>query len=75
MTMQTTEYLYGIKIIELEGLLYFDALEYKKTNAKMLYEKLYDIKVKTEEEEIRMFYVYKAIAHTEKLLRERTEIV
>ena len=67
--MMTTQFLYGIDPEELASLKYYDALKLKKEKGKELYRKLYvgDIK----EEDHRMFYVLKAVQHTEKLLHER----
>jgi len=66
-----TKYLYNICPIELENKLYFDALAYKLEAGRKLYKELYYIKSRTEEECIRLFYIRKAILHTEKLLSER----
>ena len=68
-TMKKTEYLYGIKPEQLDGLEYWDALKLKKENAEILYEELYVTGIDKERE----FWVYKALKHTEKLIGERDE--
>jgi len=69
--MKKTIYLYGIFPSELEDKGYFEALEYKKTAATKLYRSLFLKPDKTKKDNDRMFYVNKAIQHTQKLLDER----
>jgi len=71
--MHTTEYLYGIKPIELEGLDYYSALQYKYNQGVKLYQELYLKENKTEDDNIRLFHVEKAVRHTKKLIDERDE--
>ena len=73
--MKSTEYLYELDIEMLEKMLYFPALQYKANSAKRLWNKL-NIEQKTNnsfELNERMFYVWKAWKHTEKLLLEKDE--
>lgn len=65
----TTEFLYGIKPEVLEPMKYFEALEHKLMAGKYLYQGLYLGLVPDENH--RMFYVEKAMRHTEKLLAEK----
>tara|TARA_R110000772_G_scaffold29667_1_gene73976 strand:- start:34 stop:243 length:210 start_codon:yes stop_codon:yes gene_type:complete len=69
--MKTTKYLYGIEPWDLEDKLYFAALKYKKEKGTRLYRSLFLNHERTEEEEKQMFYVAKALRHTQKLLDER----
>ncbi len=78
--MRKTLYLYGIQPKSLEGMEYFQALQYKLDNAKQTFRDLYtmpeeerDKKSREELKEIsdRLFFVQKAIVHTENLLKER----
>ncbi len=80
--MKKTLYLYGIKAKSLEGMEYFQALQYKLDNAKETFKELYNItnaerenKTREELKEIsdRLFFVQKAIVHTEHLLGERKD--
>ncbi len=73
--MMSTQYLFGIDAEDLENKFYFDALDYKLIAGRRLFRELYMIKKPTKEEEDRMFYVDKAMKHTERLLwdRERNE--
>ncbi len=73
--MKTTEYLYELDINTLSKMMYFKALQYKANCAKRLWNKL-DVESKTNnsfEINERMFYVWKAWKHTEKLLGEKDE--
>ena len=70
--MKNTQYLYGIEPKELENKLYFEALRHKRDSGVRLYRKLFLDHDKTEEAHIQMFYVAKALKHTEKLIEEIT---
>ena len=70
--MKTTEYLYELNIDSLSKMKYFDALQYKANCTKRLWNKL-DVESKTNnsfEINERMFYVWKAWKHSERLLGE-----
>ena len=69
-----TQYLYGINPEELDPMLYYEALTFKHINARQLYEKLYIMKNKTWFNNVRLFFVEKAMKHTWKLIQERTDI-
>lgn len=69
--MHNTSYLYGLQPNELEDMFYFDALKHKKHMGTRLYRKLFLKHDKTTEDETQMFWVAKALKHTEKLLEER----
>lgn len=71
--MRTTEYLYNITPESLEYLYYYEALKYKHEHARLLYQDLYYTPKKTWEEHVRMFFVEKAIRHTEELIKEKEE--
>lgn len=71
--MHSTQYLYGIDPAELENKFYFEALEYKRQSGIKLYRLLFLNHDRTDEEDKRMFYVEKALRHTEKLIGERNE--
>ena len=71
--MLGTQYLYGIHPAELENKFYYEALAYKLEYGMKLYKKLYYMTKRTFEQNARLFFVYKAVKHTEKLLREREE--
>jgi len=71
--MMKTEYLYSIKPETLDNMYYYEALKFKYEKAKTLYEKLYSIKNRTWYQHVRIFFVEKAIRHTQKLIQERTE--
>jgi len=66
-----TEYLYGIQPSELENKFYYEALAYKKEAGQRLLKALYLKDDRTEEEGVRLFFVQKAINHTQSLLDER----
>jgi len=68
---KSTQYLYGIDPLELENKFYKEALQYKLDSAKKLHVELYG-KDRTYGSDIhkRLFYVQKAIKHTEMLLYE-----
>lgn len=68
----STFYLYGIYPHQLEGMEYYEALEFKRTNGTKLYNRLYDTDGKTTDEDIQMHYVYKAKELTIYLIDERT---
>ena len=71
--MKTTEYLYELDKASLEKMLYFDALQYKINCARRLWNKL-NIESRVDhsfELNERMFYVWKAWKHTERLLEEK----
>jgi len=70
--MKKTIYLYGIFPSELEDKEYFEALKFKEISGIKLYRTLFLKHDKTKEENDRMFYVNKAVQHTQKLLDERT---
>ena len=65
--MKSTEYLYNIKPEQLYGLEYYEALKFKLDNCTELFRKLY---MHPEDNE-RLFWVNKAMNHTQKLLNER----
>jgi len=70
----TTQYLYGIQPNELENKFYYEALQYKLDAAKKLHVELYNLPHSYGDEvHIRLFYVQKAINHTQNLLNEKTE--
>jgi len=69
--MNTTNYLYGIEVEELDNKFYFEALQYKLEKGKLLYKELYLSNDNTREVQDRMFYVYQALEHTEKLIQEK----
>ncbi len=66
----STFYLYGVLPNELEGMEYFEALEFKKENGKNLYTRLYHMR-RDNSEDVQMHYVLKALNHTEDLISER----
>lgn len=69
--MHNTQYIYGIDAAELENKFYFDALRHKLDAGRKLYRELYDKKADiTEDDQKRMFYVAKALEHTENLISE-----
>jgi len=68
--MHSTQFLYGIEPNELIGMKYINALAYKRDKGIELYRKLFLIPNRTEEEDERLFYVGKAVHHTEKLIEE-----
>ncbi len=65
-----TEYLYGVKVIWFLFLPYKWAIKYKLKKSMELMRTLYFIENKDFDDELRLFYVNKAIKHNEKLLRE-----
>ncbi len=69
--MKSTKYLFDIDASDLEFKFYFEALNYKQIAGRRLYRELYMIENPTKEEEDRMFYVAKALKHTEDLLEDR----
>jgi len=70
----TTQYLYGIDPAVLTDMRYKAALEYKLLHAKELYLKMMmDKRYNGYSDDERSFYVWKAIAHTQKLLAELNE--
>jgi len=68
--MKNTKYLYSIDPQDLRGKEYTEALKYKKVAGERLYRELFLKHDKTEADHVRMHYIWKAIAHTEKLLEE-----
>ncbi len=66
----STFYLYGILPNELEGMEYFDALEFKKKHCIDLYRRLYHMK-RDNAADVQLHYVLKALNHTEALISER----
>jgi len=71
--MKKTLHIYGIEPKELEGMEYFAALLFKKEAGVKLYRQLFLKPDKTKEDSDRMFYVERAVRHTERLILERTE--
>jgi hypothetical protein len=73
--MRSTEYLYELDLESLEKMKYFEALRYKANCAKRLYTKLEKEKVFNNSFELqeRIFYVYRAWKHTEKLINEKDQ--
>ena len=69
--MKSTQYLYGIRPVELENKMYFEALQYKYDACTALYRTLYLKHNKTEEEDVQMFHVERAQKFTKRLLDER----
>lgn len=71
---RSTQYLYGIDPSEIRDMRYEDALEYKLNHAKDLFARMtMDRMVKSYEDEERLHYVYKAMRHTQNLLKELRE--
>lgn len=71
--MHSSEYLYGIKPIEFVHLPYMMALKKKLDSGKKLHDALYFVKKRSYEQEVRLFYVRKAIKHTQKLIDEAND--
>lgn len=71
--MKKTEYLYSIKPSQLDDLMYFKALEFKKASGERLFRELFFKHNPTEGDKERLFWVRKAQDHTQKLLDERYE--
>ncbi|NOR57204.1 MAG: hypothetical protein GQ474_01625 [Sulfurimonas sp.] len=67
----TTQYLYGIAPIELENKFYFEALAYKKEAGQRLHKALNEDEYTDKEIAVRLFWVRKALKHTQDLLEER----
>jgi len=71
--MHKTEFLYGLIPSDLDNKEYFTALHFKKEAGVKLYRQLFLKPDKTKEDSDRMFYVERAVRHTERLILERTE--
>lgn len=70
MNNHSTQYLYSIKKQELENKFYFEALRYKLEAGKRLQKQLYLAEEDSEYNRVRLFFVEKAIRHTNKLINE-----
>ena len=69
----STFYIYNIYPDQLEGMEYYEDLEFKLVNGTKLYNRLYT-KSRTIDEDIQMHYVYKAKELTSRLIDERTAV-
>jgi hypothetical protein len=67
--MTESEYLYGINVNEFLDMPYKQAIEYKLKTGRELHSELYG-KEETHEDRVRIFKVYNAIRHNERLIKE-----